>query len=115
MEIERLKLEAEHDNLENRLKALRVAIKGKRNNINDLESVLQQDIEKLRSFPIYYYFSSSFILPLCSTHGVKPGESYLYVISSCTTGMCANGIKKSRCASQSPYPSCSSSSALQFK
>lgn len=56
MEIERLKLEAEHDNLENRLKALRVAIKGKRNNINDLESVLQQDIEKLRSFPIYYYF-----------------------------------------------------------
>jgi hypothetical protein len=56
MEVEKLKLEAQNDELDRRLKELRKTIKGKRDNINDLESVLQQDIEKLRSFPIYYYF-----------------------------------------------------------
>lgn len=55
MEIEKLKLEAENDNLDKRLKELRKIIKGKRDNINDLQSVLEQDMAKLRSFPIYYY------------------------------------------------------------
>jgi hypothetical protein len=36
-----------------RLASLRRAIKNKRNNITDLENILEEDKKRLRSFPIY--------------------------------------------------------------
>lgn len=41
--------------LDARLKSLRSTIKGKTNNVRDLEEVLEQERDRLKSFPIYCY------------------------------------------------------------
>ena len=46
-------LTAEIEQANARLASLRKTLKDKRNNITDLQAIIQQDIERLRSFPIY--------------------------------------------------------------
>jgi hypothetical protein len=52
---EKFILEKREQEMDNDLKTLRERIKTKRNNINDLESVFQQDIRKYKKIAWYVY------------------------------------------------------------
>jgi len=48
--------EITNNQLDRRLEELRTLIRNKRNNIQDLEDVLHQDIQKMKKFPIWFWF-----------------------------------------------------------
>lgn len=55
MEQQKEKLLKEKLDLSIQLKQLRKDVKNKRNDVSDLQQVLQQDLERMRSYPIYCY------------------------------------------------------------
>ena len=63
--MEETKLKTESELLEGRLETLRKTIAKQRNNVNDLQTVLRQDIDRLHSFPWYGYIFMFIHLVLC--------------------------------------------------
>ena len=58
--------EVQNDQLDKRLVQLREAIRTKRNNVADLEVILQQDIDAAKKFPLYFWilFLAHFLVML---------------------------------------------------
>jgi hypothetical protein len=73
-------LKQTNEQLDARLASLRATIKNKRNNIQDLENILEQDRQRLRSFPIYCWILLIIHLTFM-LNGWKEGKALGFVLN----------------------------------